>query len=153
MKGALKINSAALKADAWHHRSDSFSSVAALLGVAGAMNGILILEPVASIFISAFIIKIAVDIYIESVKGMIDASASDEIINQIEETVLNIEGVIEIDSLKTRKHSNKLYIDIEIAADGDLTLRNSHKIAQEVHDQVESNIESTKHCMVHVNPK
>lgn len=153
IKGALLIDSAGLKADAWHHRSDSLSSIAALIGIIGAMNGILILEPIASILIAGFIIKIGIEIYIESVKGMIDTAASDEIVKEIRDTVFKIKGVIDIDLLKTRKHSSKIYVDIEISVDGNLKLYDSHKIAQEVHDEVEKNIENVKHCMVHVNPK
>ncbi len=153
IKGALLIDSAGLKADAWHHRSDSLSSVAALIGIVGAINGILILEPIASILIAGFIIKIGIEIYIESVKGMIDTAASDEVVKEIRETVFKIKGVINIDLLKTRKHSSKIYVDIEIGVDGNLKLFDSHKIAQEVHDEVEKNIKNVKHCMVHVNPR
>ncbi len=153
MNAAIKIESTGLKADAWHHRSDSLSSIAALIGIAGAMKGILILEPIASILISVFIIKIGVEIYIESVNGLVDKAASSEIVESIKEVVMDVEGVIEIDLLKTRQHSNKIYVDIEISADGEISLNESHKIAEEVHDVVELNNKNVKHCMVHVNPR
>jgi len=153
MNAAIKIESTGLKADAWHHRSDSLSSIAALIGIAGAMKGILILEPIASILISVFIIKIGVEIYIESVNGLIDKAAPSEIVESIKKAVLDVGGVIEIDLLKTRQHSNKIYVDIEIAADGKISLNESHKIAEEVHDVVELNDKNIKHCMVHVNPR
>jgi len=153
MKGAKAIESNSLKVDAWHHRTDSLSSVAALVGITGAIFGYSILEPLASVIISLFIVKVAVEIYIDSVKGLIDTSASEETIARIKEIVHSVEGVLAIDLLKTRLHGNKIYVDIEIAAKGSLTLDQSHAIAKKVHDSVEENIEEVKHCMVHCNPK
>lgn len=150
--GALKIDSNALKADAWHHRTDALSSIGALIGIVGAMNGYPVLDPVASIVIAGLIIKVAVDIYVDSVKGLIDTVAPKEIVDEIRSIALNVEGVQRIDLLKSRQHSNKIYCDIEISADPNLTLENSHKIAEEVHDQIEDQIDKIKHCMVHVNP-
>jgi cation diffusion facilitator family transporter len=153
MKGAKAIGSNSLKVDAWNHRTDSLSSVAALIGITGAIFGYGILEPIASVIIAAFIGKVAVDIYIDSVKGLIDTSASEEMIDKIKSVVYNVDGVLAIDLLKTRLHGNKIYVDIEIAADGKQTLNESHEIARKVHDSVENNIEEVKHCMVHCNPK
>jgi cation diffusion facilitator family transporter len=153
MKGAKQIGSNSLKVDAWHHRTDSLSSVAALVGITGAIFGYGILEPIASVIIAIFIGKVAVEIYIDSIKGLIDTSASEEMIEEIKSTVYDVDGVLAIDLLKTRLHGNKIYVDIEIAANGKLTLNESHEIAKKVHDSVEKNIEEVKHCMVHCNPK
>ena len=153
MKGANEIGSNSLKVDAWHHRTDSLSSVAALIGITGAIFGYGILEPIASVVIAVFIGKVAVDIYIDSVKGLIDTSASEEVKEKIKSVVYDVDGVLAIDLLKTRLHGNKIYVDIEIAANGKLTLNQSHEIAKKVHDSVENNIEEVKHCMVHCNPK
>lgn len=152
IKGALKIDSKALKADAWHHRSDALSSIGALIGIVGSRMGYPILDPVFSIVIASLVIKVAVDIYIESVKGLIDTAADKELIKKIENTVLNIDGVISIDLLKSRLHGDKIYIDLEIKACGDLTLNESHDIAEKVHLNVEDEFNKVKHCMVHVNP-
>lgn len=153
LKGALQINSNSLKVDAWHHRTDALSSVGALIGIVGSIYGIGVLDPIASILIAALVIKVAVDIYVDSVRGLIDTAASTEIINLIKETVNKIDGVIRIDLMKTRQHADKIYVDIEIVADGNLTLRESHQIAENVHDEVEECCEKIKHCMVHVNPE
>ena len=153
LKGANKIGSNSLKVDAWHHRTDALSSVAALIGIAGAIYGYGVLEPLASLVIAVFIGKVAADIYIDSVKGLIDTSASKEMIEKIESVVNTVDGVLGIDLLKTRLHGNKIYVDIEIAANGRQTLEESHAIAKKVHDSVEESIEEVKHCMVHCNPK
>lgn len=153
MHSAKKINSSSLKADAWHHRSDALSSVASLIGVGGAMLGIKILDPVMSVVICLVIVKAAFSILKESMDKLVDKSCDNEIINKMEEVILNVQGVIDIDDIKTRLFGNKIYVDIEICADGDLTLWDSHQIAENVHNEIEGNFEDVKHCMVHVNPK
>ncbi len=150
---AKKIHSDALMADAWHHRSDSLSSIGSLIGIGGAMLGFKLLDPIASIIICAFIIKVAFDIFKDSVDKMIDKSCSDDFIKKLEQLIFEIDGVISIDSLKTRLFGNKIYIDIEISANANLTLLDSHQIAQNVHDKIENTFCDVKHCMVHMNPK
>lgn len=152
IRAARKINSSSLKADAWHHRSDALSSVASLIGIGGAMLGFGILDPIVSIIICVVIIKASYDIMKESIDKLVDKSCDEEVIKEMEETVYNVEGVIDIDDIKTRLFGNKIYVDIEICADGDLPLREAHKIAEAVHDKIESSFENVKHCMVHVNP-
>lgn len=149
---AEKINSGALKADAWHHRSDAFSSIGTLIGIGGAMLGFKILDPIASIVVCILIIKVAVSIYIQSVNQLIDRSADAETIKNIKTNIINIDGVLNVDSIKTRMHGNKYYVDVEIVVDRDLTVGQGHEIAQNVHDSIEKNFEGVKHCMVHVNP-
>ena len=153
MHAAKKINSSSLKADAWHHRSDALSSVASLIGIGGAMMGVKILDPIVSIIICLVIVKAAFDILKESIDKLVDKSCDEETIKKMEETVLNIDGVLDLDDIKTRLFSNKIYVDIEICADGDLTLWDAHEIAENVHDKIEEDFKDVKHCMVHVNPK
>lgn len=149
---AKKFNSPALKADAWHHRSDSISSVVVLGGLIGAMCGVMWLEPVATIILSLLIIKVAVSIYIQSINQLIDSAADDKTIKKIQEITMSIEGVLQIDDLKTRVHASVVYVDMEIGVDQNLILRESHEIADNVHDAIEREIENVKHCTVHVNP-
>ncbi|MEG0368335.1 MAG: cation diffusion facilitator family transporter [Coprobacillus sp.] len=150
---AKKINSSSMMADAWHHRSDSLSSIGSLIGVGGAMLGFTILDPIASIVICFMILKVAYDIINETINKLIDTSCSDEICNAITEIVLSQSGVIAIDELKTRMFASKFYVDIEICADGNLTLFQAHDIAEKVHDAIEQHFPDAKHCMVHVNPQ
>lgn len=152
LKGAIILESSALKADAWHHRSDALSSIAAVIGIAGALVGYEILEPIVTIGISAFIMKISVNIYIESVKSLIDTAVDQDTFNDIKDIVLKVDGVKRIDMIKTRLHASKIYVDLEIGVDKDLSLKDAHDIAEEVHDNLEKSNEKIKHCMVHVNP-
>lgn len=152
LKSANEINSSALKADAWHHRSDAFSSIGSLIGVGGAILGFKFFDPLASIVIALIILKIAVEIYIKSVDEVMDKSADEETTSKIRAAVQTVKGVVAIDLLLTRQHASVLYVDIEIGVNGDLTLWKAHLIAEKVHHVVEREVELVKHCMVHVNP-
>ena len=151
-RAAKKINSSSMLADAWHHRSDALSSVGSLIGVGGALLGFTICEPIASIVICVFIGKAAVDIFMDAVNRLIDRSCTDEEIEQIRECVMEIDGVKNIDKLMTRRFGSKIYVDLEIAEDADMSLLEAHSIAELVHDNIEEKIPEVKHCMIHVNP-
>lgn len=149
---AKRIDSSALMADAWHHRSDALSSVGALIGIGGAMLGYPILDTAASLVICIFIEKAAYDIFKDAVDKMVDKACDDETENALKQCVLSQEGVLGIDLLRTRVFGNKIYVDIEISADAKETLEEAHSIAEKVHDAIEKNFTKVKHIMVHVNP-
>lgn len=152
MHTAKKINSTALKADAWHHRSDAFSSIGSLAGVIGAKMGIPVCDPIASVIICVFIIKAAWDIFYSATNEVVDRAADDETCAALRKEILSVDGVLGIDDLKTRLFGSKIYVDVEIAADGSQTLFEAHAIAQNVHDKLEREFPKIKHCMVHINP-
>lgn len=149
---AKKINSGALMADAWHHRSDALSSIGALIGIGGARLGFPVLDSIASVIICVFIVKAAYDIFKDAVDKMVDKSCDEETEEKMRQLIKEQTGVLKVDVLRTRLFGAKMYVDIEIAADGDITLREGHEIAQVVHDKVEEEFPLVKHCMVHVNP-
>lgn len=149
---ARKIDSGALMADAWHHRSDALSSVGALIGIAGARMGFPVMDSVASLVIFVFIVKAAYEIFKDAVDKMVDHSCDEETEKQIYECVLNNENVLGIDLLQTRIFGNKIYVDVEIDVDGSYTLQKAHEIAETVHEEIECNFPKVKHIMVHVNP-
>lgn len=153
MRAAKKINSTALMADAWHHRSDALSSVGSFAGVLGARLGFPICDPVAGVIICIFIVKAAWDIFYEATNQLVDKSCDESTCLKLREVISAQEGVVSIDDLKTRLFGAKIYVDVEIGADGSLTLYKAHDIAQHVHDSIEENFGDVKHCMVHVNPK
>ena len=149
---AKQIDSSALMADAWHHRSDSLSSIGALIGIIGARLGFGIMEPLASVVICIFIEKAAYDIFMDAVNKMVDKSCDDETMEKIKACAMNIPGVENIDLLRTRVFGNKIYVDMEIAADGNKTVDETHAVAERVHDAIEQDCPKVKHIMVHVNP-
>ncbi len=149
---AKRIDSQALMANAWHHRSDALSSVGALIGIGGARLGLPVLEPIASVVICLFIAKAAYDIFREAIDKMVDHSCSPETEQLIVGCALEQPGVLGVDRLRTREFGNRIYVDIEIRADGSQTLNEAHAIAERVHDTIEQRFEKVKHIMVHVNP-
>lgn len=149
---AKRLDSGALMADAWHHRSDALSSVGALLGIAAARMGFPIFDPIASLVICLFIGKAAYDIFMDAISKMVDHSCSEELEQQIAECAAAQENVLEVDMIQTRVFGNKIYVDIEISADGGKSLFEGHEIAQAVHDAIENQFPEVKHIMVHVNP-
>lgn len=149
---AKKINSGALLADAWHHRSDALSSIGSFIGILGAKLGFPILDSIASIVICLFIIKVAYDIFKDAIDKMVDKACDEETVKRIEDIIYENKEVVKIDDLKTRMFGNRYYIDVEISVDKDMSVSNAHDIAQNVHDDIEKRLPSTKHCMVHVNP-
>lgn len=149
---AKKIDSSALMADAWHHRSDALSSVGALVGIGGAMMGFPVMDSVASIVIFVFIAKAAYDIFKDAMDKMVDHSCDDETEKEMRDFVLAQKEVLSVDLLHTRIFGNKIYVDVEIGVNGSYTLRQAHEIAEEVHEGIEKNFPKVKHVMVHVNP-
>lgn len=151
---AKKINSPSLKADGYHHLSDSLSSIGSVVGIIGLIIGgnLELFDPIASIVIALFIIKVSIDIFMEAIDELVDKAAPSEIENEIKGLVLKCDGVICINSLKTRMFGNKLYVELEIVVDSNITVKEGHNIAKSVHDVIESNNSNVKHCMVHVDP-
>ena len=149
---AKKINSGALMADAWHHRSDALSSVGSFVGIFGARMGFPMLDPLASVVICLFVVKAAVDIFRDAISKMTDKSCDQKTVNEMHDCIMNIQGVERIDLLKTRSFGSKYYVDIEISADGNKKLWETHAIAENVHQAIEHQFPLVKHCMVHVKP-
>lgn len=151
-RAADKINSGALMADAWHHRSDALSSVGSFVGILGARMGYPILDPVASIVICAMILYAAYEVFADAMNKMVDRSCDAETSSRLEALIEKVPGVEHVDSLYTRMFGSRIYVDVEISVKDDLTLLAAHHIAETVHTAIEANFPLVKHCMVHVNP-
>jgi cation diffusion facilitator family transporter len=141
-----------LKAEAWHHRSDALSSIGSFAGVLGARLGVPILDPVAAIVICLFIFKVAFSIFKESIDRLVDRSCGELETDEMVDAIKEVPGVLRVDDIKTRLFGSRTYVDIEIAADGELKLKDAHAIAQAAHDRMEAAFPDVKHCTVHVNP-
>ena len=149
---AKRFRSTALHAEAWHQRSDALSSIGALIGIAGARMGVPVMEPIASAIIALFILRVAVRIFREAIDQMVDHSCSEETEEAIRTTAVAQDGVRGVELLRTRMFGNRVYVDLEISADPNLTLAAAHEIAERVHDAIEQTYPEVKHIMVHVNP-
>lgn len=149
---AKKINSPALKADAWHHRSDALSSIAAFVGIGGAMLGFKILEPLASIVVALFVCKVGYDILKNAVNELMDVSIDETYENEIKKIAQLTEGVMNLGSLRTRKHGASAYVDLVICVDGKLTVTSGHDIATNLEKKIQNDINIVKGITVHVEP-
>ena len=146
------IHSSAFLADAWHHRSDAFSSIGSLIGIAGAMMGYPVLDSVASVVICLFIVKASYDILKDGVVKLLDTSCGESYDKKMADYISGQEGVVRVDSLRSRMFGNKVYIDLEIQVDGEKSLREAHQVAERIHDDVEKTFPDVKHIMIHLNP-
>lgn len=150
--GARKIGSDVFMADAWHHRTDALSSVAALIGVGAARLGFPLGDSLASIIICVFILKVAWDVGREAIGKLVDESGGSELNGLIASHVLACDGVDHVDSVVTRRFGSQCFADIEIAMDGSLSLQEAHERAEDVHAHIERECPQIKHVTVHVNP-
>lgn len=149
---AKKVDSGALMADAWHHRSDALSSIGSFAGILGARLGFPVLDSVASVIICLFILKVAVSIFMDSIGKMTDKACDDETISELRSVIMEQKSIKGIDKINTRLFGNKIYVDLEISINGSVSLNEAHNVAQQVHDNIEARFSRIKHCMVHVNP-
>ena len=149
---AKKLDSQALKADAWHHRSDAFSSIAGFVGILGAMLGVYVLEGIATVLIALLIVKVSYDIVKVVIRQLTDHATPEELVSKIYKTINEDGDVKNIDLLKTRISGSIIYVEAEIAVDSALNIIEAHAIAQRVHDKIEETFEEVKHIVIHVNP-
>lgn len=146
------LNSPAFMADAWHHRSDAFSSVGSLAGIAGAMLGFPIMDCIASVVICLFILKVSYDILKDALVKMLDTSRGEAYETALAAYIAAQKDVVQVDVLHSRMFGNRTYIDMELQVDGDLPLREAHAIAERIHDDVEAQFSDVKHITIHLNP-
>lgn len=154
-----KYQSSALISEAWHHRSDSLSSFAALLGIGAALLGdyyqlvfLLYGDAVASIIVSIIVIKVGYSLAKESSQVMMEKVLSPEETKQYNETVLQIEGVKRIDQMYARTHGSYVIIDIKISVNPTITVKEGHDIAKEVRLMLLEKHSDIEEVLVHVNP-
>ena len=152
MRAAKKLDSNALRAEAWHNRSDALSSVGALLGIGFARAGYPILDPVAGFLISLFILRASYLIFRDSFRKMVDHSGDAALEEEVKTCALSNENVRGIDVFRSREFGRWIYVDMEIRVDRNLPLHEAHAIAHEVHDLLEARFPVIKHVMIHVNP-
>ena len=149
---AEKINSVSLKAAAWDHRADVISTAGALIGIMASRYGFPAGDLIASLIVCLFIIRTAYMVFREAIGQMTDRSCDDDFLRELEECILSVPGVLGVDMLQVRAFGSRYYVDLEICEDGNITLREAHRVAEQVHDVIEQQYPIVKHIMVHVNP-
>lgn len=154
-KVGKEINSQAVIANAWHHRSDAFSSIGTTIGIGGAIlfgEKWHVLDPIAAVVVSFFIMQVAVTISKGSIRELTEESLEDKVEEEIVSIVKNIQGVIEPHDLRTRRIGNTIGVDLHIYVDKDLSVLDSHSIASRVESQLRVRFGQETFVSVHVEP-
>ncbi len=150
------INSPAVIANAWHHRSDAFSSIGTMVGIGGAIvlgENWHILDPIAAIIVSIFIVRTSIGISIGGLNELLEASLSDEVENKILDVIKAVPGVIRSHNLKTRRIGNYIAMDVHIKVDKSLNIMAAHDISTEVENKIRVKFGEETHISVHVEPE
>ncbi len=149
------LSSKALEANAWHHRSDALSSIGTLVGISGAMflgERWRILDPIAAVVISAFIIKVAIDIIRPCLDELLERSLPEDTEREITDIMLTTPGVKAMHRLRTRRIGNNIAIEAHIKMDGDISLHEAHLIASEVEKELREKYGPETHIGLHMEP-
>lgn len=153
---ARKLNSKAVEANAWHHRSDALSSIGTAVGIGGAVflgQQWTILDPIASVAVGAFIVKVAFDLLKNGIGDLMEQSLPDQVEDEILKMVAEVPGIAEPHDLRTRRIGNHYAIELHILMDGNLSLKEAHDKASEVEDLLREHYGEETHVAVHVEPK
>ena len=152
---AKKLNSKAVEANAWHHRSDALSSLGTAVGIGGAIffgERWEILDPIASVIVGAVLVKVAFELLRDGFGDLMEQSLPDKVENEILQLVNELPGVTAPHNLRTRRIGNHYAIEIHIMMDGDITLREAHDKATEVEEVLREHYGKETHVAVHVEP-
>ncbi len=150
-----KLDSPALEANAWHHRSDALSSVGAAIGIGGAIllgNRWTVLDPLASIVVGLMLVKVAWDLLGPSFRELTDSSLPKETEAEMLEIIRGIDGVQDPHSLRTRRVGNRIVAEVHIRLDGSQSLSEAHEKATEVERRIKARFGQQSHIVVHMEP-
>ena len=150
-----RLNSQAMIANAWHHRSDALSSIGTALGISGAIllgDNWRILDPLAGVIVSFFILKVAWDIAKPSIDELLDRSLPDSIQKEIEQIITDTDGVISFHGLRTRKIGDVISVEMHIQVDRYLTVEVSHQMATTIENTLRERFGANTHVIVHIEP-
>jgi len=153
-KVGIKTNSSSLKANAWHHRTDALSSIPVLVAVVASLIDprLGFLDHIGAIVVSAFIIKIGLEIFFTNINDLLDTGISKEEIIEMEKTINHIQTVRGVHKLRTRKLANYIYIDLHLEVDGELSVIQGHDISEKVKQTLIQNNPKIIEVMIHLEP-
>ena len=156
VKIGKRVNSQAVIANAWHHRSDAYSSIGTLLGIGGAIflgDGWQILDPLAAMVVSLFIIKVAFQLIKPCLDDLLERSLPAESEQRIIDIILSKEGVAEPHHLRTRRIGNNIAIEVHIRMDGNISLNEAHRLASDIEQSLKQEFGEGTHIGIHMEPR
>lgn len=149
---AASAESRLILANAWHHRSDAFSSVAALVGVAGARWGAGWMDAAAALVVCLFVVKVGWDLGWQAVRDLVDTSLDTGLTSRIAELVSGVEGVRRFHDLRSRRLGKDILVDVDVEVDPDLNVIQGHDVARAVRAALLTGVRNVRDAMVHVEP-
>jgi cation diffusion facilitator family transporter len=155
MREARRLNSQAVEANAWHHRSDALSSIGTAIGIGGAIflgQKWTVLDPIASVVVGLFIVKVSFFLLRDGIGDLMEQSLPDEVEQEILRLAASVEGVTEPHDLRTRRIGNRYAIELHILMDGNIPLSEAHDKASEVENLLRQHYGEETHVAVHVEP-
>ena len=150
------LNSPMMIANAWHHRSDAFSSVGSLLGIAGAIflgDKFVILDPITGCVISIFILVMAVKMSVPAIKELLDVSLPDDVEEKIKATAKSVKGVVDLHELKTRREGPGIIMEGHLVLDSDISLKEAHNISKKVEESLRKEFGPETQISLHLEPE
>lgn len=150
------LNSPMMIANAWHHRSDAFSSVGSLLGIAGAIylgDKFVILDPITGCVISIFILVMAVKMSVPAIKELLDVSLPDDVEEKIEATAKSVKGVVDLHELKTRREGPGIIMEGHLVLDSEISLKEAHNISKKVEESLRKEFGPETQISLHLEPE
>lgn len=147
-----KINSKAVLANAYDHRSDALSSLATVIGIGGAMMGVPLMDPLAAAVVAVLILKSGFSITMEATMELAETSVPEPVLQKIREVALHAEGVVKIGEVRARHVGPSIAINIDIFVKPDLTVRQGHDIADQVEVEILHHMENAGVITVHIEP-
>jgi len=153
MSVARRLRSDMLMANAWHSRSDAFSSVIVVIGIAGTMLGYSYLDAIAAVVVAAMIAKIGFDLIRSSTRELIDTALERDKINEIREHIFAVSGVRSVHTLRSRKSAGSAFVDVHIQVDPRLSVSEGHQIADTVRQRLLQQMEEVADVIVHIDPE
>lgn len=150
-----KVNSQAVVANAWHHRSDAFSSIGTLIGIGGAIllgPKWRVLDPVAAVVVSFFIVKVSLELIMPAINDLLEKSLPDETENEIVSIIRNVNEIKDPHNLRTRRIGNDYAIEIHVRVDGSVSVSHAHELTLEVEKRLRKQYGENTHIAVHVEP-
>lgn len=149
-----KIKNQSIIANAWHHRSDAISSIAAAAGIVPILFNpdLYYLDAIAAIVVACLIVRIGLKIIIPAFKSASDIAPDDEALNEMREAAENVEGVISVHDVRARYYAEKIYVEMHVVVDGNLTVREGHAIAVTVRKELKDSKDYVMDAMIHIDP-
>ncbi len=148
-----KIHSSLLIANAWHHRSDAYSSLIVLIGAGGTMLGIHFLDALAAMIVAVMIIKMGASMAWQSIRELVDTGLNETEVNAIIDRIRKIDGVEAVHQLRSRALAGRFFLDVHVQVNASISVSEGHYIADKVHREVKSHFKQIKDMTIHIDPE